>query len=704
MPKKNPKKTKNTKSKKIKETEKGGGPPPPQEMVGEVVEPKPKNIEINININKELVFSNTSEIIAKNIIEIIQLNFFNEITVKKLDSLMVEFCLNCVEKELNNILAIHFLCYDKEKSFLNEIELFHDNYIRNDINEECNITQPSAPQLDRWKIHKTNVIKDKNALIDNNKNNNLDKQKLAKKNLRKITKKKTVIIEEKNNNNTNEIKKNKEKSKTLINILVDSFPSFPLNDKIFQNKSYLTKEQEKQVELFREEILMKEEFKRKEEERKMKRFEFLKSQSPNIQFDINENGDLEDKKKYFRKNIGVTANGDIIVIRNIDIRNLQSEFLKGVAKMKKDRKASIILDNNNLNNNINEEIEKNKIFDGDIDFYKEMNKTKLNKEFIIGGSSFDKFIPETGVNIKQGKSIKSGGNDFMSKYNKITYEQFEKTLEKFTKINLEKNDLLQIKKDDDIMTPKNNKEIKDYKNLYNYSNNTIKYKTIYNLNFSNNINSIKNAIQRSSSLPDVFTPRNSNSKNSLDKNDLTIKKNFYYTNYNNNNNSSSNFTSKLNSNTINNNYNNKLIKTSSSFKNLFNDDDEDNNKIISTKTSTNFFINFNKNFKILSKQKRTFNSLRKMQNFNSDIVNNKNWGLIYEKENKINNWNKMPNKNIVKNISEKNNFRIRTNLNEIYNKKANNDDILSFIRTGSNFNKKNKLKKNKKTTKKKQET
>ena len=93
-----------------------------------------------------------------------------------------------------------------------------------------------------------------------------------------------------------------------------------------------------------------------------------------------------------------------------------------------------------------------------------------------------------------------------------------------------------------------------------------------------------------------------------------------------------------------------------------------------------------------------------MQNFNSDIVNNKNWGLIYEKENKINNWNKMPNKNIVKNISEKNNFRIRTNLNEIYNKKANNDDILSFIRTGSNFNKKNKLKKNKKTTKKKQET
>ena len=645
---------------------------------------------MNININKEIIFNNTSEIIVKNIIEIILLNFLNEITVKKLDSLMVEFCLNCVEKELNNILAINFLCYEKEKSFLNEIELFHDNYIRNDINEECNIIQPLAPQLDRWKVHRTKVIKDKNTLININKNNNLDKHKLAKKSLRKITRKKTVIINE-NDNNNKENKKNKEKNKAIINLLVDSFPSFPLPDTIFQNKTYLTKEQEKQIELFREEILIKEEFKRKEEERKNKRFELLRGQSQNVQFNINDNKNFEENKKYFRgKNIGVTANGDIIVIRNIDIRNLQAEFLQGVSKMKKERKASKIIGNNNINNKINEEIEKNKIFDGDIDFYKEINKTRLNKEFIIGGSSFDKFVPETGVNIKQGKSIKSGGNDFMNKYKKITYDQFEKTLEKFTKINLEKNDLLQIKKDDDIMTPINNKEIKEHNNLYNYSNNTVKHKTIYNLNFSNNINNIKNSIQRSSSLPDVFTPRNSNLRNSLDKN-------FYFTNYNNNNSSS---------NTINNKYNNKLLKTSSSFKNLFNSDElnnEDNNKIISTKTSTNFFMDFNKNYKILSKPKRTLNSLRKMQTFNSDIVNNKNWGIIYDREKEIKNWKKMPNKNIVKNILDKNNFRIRTNLNEIYNKKINNDDILSFIKTGNNFNKKNKLKKNK-TTEKKQET
>jgi hypothetical protein len=67
-----------------------------------------------------------------------------------------------------------------------------------------------------------------------------------------------------------------------------------------------------------------------------------------------------------------------------------------------------------------------------------------------------------------------------------------------------------------------------------------------------------------------------------------------------------------------------------------------------------------------------------MQTFNNDIVNNKNWGIIYDKENEINNSNKMPNINIVKNILDKNNFRIRRNINEIYLNKMKKENILSF--------------------------
>ena len=685
MPKKD---SKNTKNKKIKETEKKNNPSPIEPE--EIEKSKPENFYININ--KALAFDNTSEIIAKNILDIIVLNLFNEIAIKKLDTLVVQYCFDYVKKELNNFLSLNYLCHEKEKSFLNEIELFNDNFIRNESNEECNILQPLAPQLDRWKIHKANIVKIKDTFFDTNKNNKLKEKKLGKKNLRKITKKATIII---NNENNNEKKKRKkEKTKAEINVLIDSFPSFPLADSIFKRETYLTKEQEKQIDLLREEILIKEELQKKEEERKMKRFEYFQ----NGFFDVNNIKDLEERKKYFKgKNIGVTVNGDIIIIKNIDIRNLQSEFLKGVSKMKKDNETPIISENKNLDNINkikNEEIEKNRKNDDYIDFFREVNKNRFNKEFTVGGFSFDKFIPETGVNLKQGKIFKSGGNDYMNKYKKISYDQFERTLEKFTKINHEKNGLIQILKEDDNITPISNKETIENNNLHNYTNNTIKNKTIYNLNFSNNINKIKNAFQRSSSLPDVFTPRNTNSRNSRDKNDLIIKKKFYLTNYNYN--SSGNFTSTLYNNKNDNNYNNKFIKTSSSFRDLFTKDElniEDNNKIISTKTSTNFFKNF-KNYKILSKPKRTFISLRKMQTFNSDILNNKDWGLASNKEKEINNWNIMPNKNIVKNILDKNNFRIRSNLNEIYLNKMNNEDILSFVKTGNNFNKKIKLKKN----------
>ena len=47
---------------------------------------------------------------------------------------------------------------------------------------------------------------------------------------------------------------------------------------------------------------------------------------------------------------------------------------------------------------------------------------------IIAGSSFPNFVPETGVNLKQSGDVKSGGTDFLSKYKKISLEQYEKAL------------------------------------------------------------------------------------------------------------------------------------------------------------------------------------------------------------------------------------------------------------------------------------
>ena len=676
-------------------------------------------------INKDLVFSNIAEIIATNIVEKIILNAFVEIRKKNLYSLMGIQCSNYLLKEINSLLSLSYICYEKENYFPSELE-FNDNYLRYEIPlEECEISQPTAPLLDRWKVHRVNIIK-------HNKNQKShERRKSREKTNNKSTKRKSEL---KDNNNNKDIDIKKSLSKIQRNEnkyeyidviekakmqrealrLFDSFPCFPITE--FKPETNLTKEEEAQIASLREEILLKEDLKRKEEEKK-RRLAFLGRNSRQEKDNIQK--ELEEKNKYKGKNIGVTSNGEIIFIQSVNVKNLKSEFLEISSKMNNDieninsKRTSIIGNIQNKTKKSNKldkkEIEKNKENIENEDLFKENNKNRINQQVIIGGSSFNIFVPEIGVNLRQGKGVKSGGNDFMNKYNKISFEQFEKTLEKFQKTNKENNELIEIKNDNDTISTvksrnnKNNNEINNNNsnnnifNNFNQSNQLInsnmtrrRNTAMYNFNLSNTVN--KN-FERSSSLPDIFkaniianmnnTSTNNNTNNV--NNDLTIKQSFNFTNYNN----SFNFN---NSNINNNNstrYNNykhhnmsNFIKTSSSFKNLFfnnevrNKDNKNNNitSNIST-TSTNFFLNFNKNYKILSRPQAII-SLKKMQTFNSDIVNDHNWGISQEKD--IQNNIKMPFINVTKNHFDKNILRVRSNINEIYTRRKNMVDKLSY--------------------------
>ena len=654
----------------------------------EVPEPK-------LEINKDLLFNNYSDVIAKEIFEKIMKNVFIEINVKNIYSYMGNQCSNYLFKEINALLSLLYICYEKENSFPSGIE-FNDNYLRYESTlDEFNIPQPSSPLFDRWKIHRMNVSK------TNNTNPKMHERRKSKgmSYIRK-GKSKSVLFDNRNMSlqksmpNTQRNEKNYEYIDVIEKAkmqreglrLFDSFPSFPIAP--IKPETYLTKEEEAQVESLREEILKKEEMKKKEDAKK-RRFQFLQLNSKQGN-DHNEK-DLQEKNKYRGKNIAVTANGEIVFIQNINTKNLKSEFLQISSNMKNDVENS---KRTSLNNNPQKktevakmvekkEIEKNKEIQENNDFYKESDKNKINQQIIIGGSSFNNFVPEIGVNLRQGKDFKSGGNDFVNKYNKISYEQFQKTLEMFKKVNVENNELLGIKNENetlpkvksrnnkivDLNNNNNNNTINNLNKSNNISNSNLTMRrnsTLYNFNLSNNVNK---DLGRSSSLPDLFksnfnTNMNNNSTNNTN-NDLMLKQFFNYTNYNN-----SNF--NINNSTKYNNYNSNnmsnLIKTSSSFKNiLFNNEvkNNDNNNIDNniSATSTNFFLSFNKSFKISKKQKALI-SLKKMETFNSEIVKDNNWGIISQ-ENELKNY-KIPFINVMKNSLDKNILRVRSNINEIY--------------------------------------
>ena len=627
-----------------------------------------KEIPKKFEINKDLIFNNNAEIIAKNILEKIIINVFIEIKLKNLHSLLGIHCSNYLFKEIKSLLSLFYLSYEKENP---------DNNSTNPW-DKSNIPQPSPPELDRWKIYNLNIIKTNKSIYGDIFQKLRGKRK--SKSRTKLIKIKPEINENKNINIKKIIPKTqvKDNNYEFIDIIekdkmkkealkfFDSFPCYPIDESVFKHEIKISKEEEEQIKSFREELLSKEDNKRKEEKKRKNKFlkKYKKEKEPN------------EKNKYKGKSIGVTSNGEIIFIKSINVKNLKSDFLEITSNMKDELENNSTLQNNiNKNkypkNQKEKNIEKN-INNQDIEnYYLGKDKNKIKQEIIIAGSSFENFVPETGVSLKQGNKVKSGGNDFTNKFKKMSYNQFEKTFDVFKETNLENKEIFE----------ENVSSIKS-RNIYNNSNQIKRKSNIYNFKFFNNDNDSNKNLEKSSSLPDLFKtniiPKINNTN--TNSNNLVRKHSFNFTHYNNssiyNNNNSSNINNSYS--LINNHKNiNNLIKTSSSFKNIFYNNQETKKDFKNNNTpttTTNFFLNFNKNYKFLLKPKHNLISLKKIQNFSSDIVNDNNWEIITQEKD----FKKIPFINILKKPIDKNILRVRSNINEIYAKRIKIMNRLSF--------------------------
>ena len=642
----------------------------------EISEIEPLQLSPN-EIEKINIFNNNSEIVVKHIIEKIIANVFITIKTKDIDSLINTRCSNYILQEINSLISNYYFCYEKEDYFLKNT-IFADNYLRKELPwDEYNLPQPKPGEMDRYKIHRAQIVnykyRNRSQITEMEEGQSINcdiknSKTLKKPKLEKISKLQKKIKEDREKEEEEETNKNRKLGVRDM----DSFPSYPLSDDLFKIEINLTKEQKKQIEQYRAELLIKEELKKKENEKK----EIIKKMKINEQM-RNEDNITEGKKninKYKGKTIGVTTNGEIIFIQNININNLKSEFLEINSRMKNNRNLSKLNKSNSSQNVLSSrtndkkiEIEKNIVDESYLDFYKIANKEKMSQQIITGGSSFKNFIPEIGVNLKQNGNIKSGGTDFLNKYKKISLEQFEKTLVLFKKSNLANNEIIEIKNDNNTIN--------------NSNSNVLNSPSLLNNNSNNNINYNQKSLIKSSSLPElnqlnsktnlessnIFKSINNINMNMNMNNDSNIKNSFYYTNYNNSN---------IMNSTKYNNLNN-FIKTSSSFrKMLFEGDNyykEDEN-VIPNYTTKQFFKNFNPKIKnISSLQKKDTNSLNNIQDFNMNILKNNNWGSVSNnytrnifKPKPIINTTK---KNYFSNSINNNNFRVRSNVNENYFRK-----------------------------------
>ena len=195
------------------------------------------------------------------------------------------------------------------------------------------------------------------------------------------------------------------------------------------------------------EMLIKE--KHNEEIKKRQKIEELKQEKIKTNYP-------EKKKKY--GNYTVDSQGKIVVIKSIPIELLQDEFTVGKSEQKeieliKDSTLSLNssskFDSYNKNKSKKEEVIYNSNANEITDKSNTKNQNKgsssitaakplpnkiirkmENSKFAIApsGSNFDLIHPEIGVTILEESKIKSGGKDYLRKYNKFSVENFNQTL------------------------------------------------------------------------------------------------------------------------------------------------------------------------------------------------------------------------------------------------------------------------------------
>ncbi len=445
-------------------------------------------MDIKLN-NKKIFFENgiLSELIVKCIIEKIIANTIVEINKKRILNLLPTIIINHVIKEINTATHQFFFCREIDPNAIkNNPQIYYDKcYIDNEPISECNIVQPKSAPMDRWKIYRAPITKighlTANQIVEIP--SSLENGSRGK-NIRLISKR--ILSQrkkEKEKENENESDKKAKKNQII------DLPSYPIED-LEKKKKYEFNGEIKKINniddfhefnkyfLYQKELEKK--LKEQELQKKMDLFHVMeKLKKPKKEYE-----------QYKGKNINFDHNGEIILIKDINVEDLSEDFIglkvKFAEKKKKinDNNSPPEISNNNNNYNYNNTnyrwIEKIK--------FNYRNEKEKEKGIILAGSSFQKIKPEIGVNIIEGRKIKRGGCDFYKKFRKHDMSSFNNSM-----INISKDSFYKNKLFDNTLNDSNDNAINSNSIMNgfeeNMKSNPFLYKTKY----------------RNISLPDIKT-------------------------------------------------------------------------------------------------------------------------------------------------------------------------------------------------------
>ena len=536
---------------------------------------------------------------------------------------------------------------------------------KNEKSDNSNI--PNKSKKDN-KYSVTNSQKNISHINDKeNKNNNIKKNEEIKQ-----KKKLKPIINYNENSNSPQ---KKEKEEVLEISTVDDLPI-----ESYENKYSLINSNEENDKLRKErefQLIKKEEMKKLEKElqEKRSRQSLLKRMdkafdSNRLTFDPNgkiinlkfQNYDNLEGGFAFSKLKIKTANAkkksvlnlmDVIYpIEGVDPNPPNENKNESIANTRR----STLKGKENLLNRIESDISKIKIEKNEEDDKmwknnKSKNTYKEKKESILpSGANFDKIIPEIGVIIhgENHQQVKEGGFDYVKKYNKPSFNELSRFISDSVNLNTHNYSSLMNSNNSNNDLNQNNSNINNYANneyLKTEDNNYIGYKEEFN---DNNNPLIKNAHYLNNNLK-YYSPSSNRYNNlSLNNSGLNSKRRYVLKSYdrvrteNDNDNYQSIQLSK-----------NFDIANSQNLKNIFNEEINNNINNTNNKNVNSIDVDNLQNLNYLEKAVLPFKKLRFrkqnglrqlidignednnekqiagqafMNKFNSQIINNKEWG------------------------------------------------------------------------------
>ena len=533
--------------------------------------------------------------------------------------------------------------------------------------------------------------------VNNSRKNVL--QNISKENIIKADKKKE--IKKKNirqifKYNEDKIPEKKEKEEILEISIVNDLPV-----ESYENKYSLINSNEENDRLRRErefELIKKEEIKKLEKERQDKRNKQLLLKKMEKEFDSNR--------------LTFDPNGKVINLKHQNYENLEDGFAFSKLRIKTEgakkkstfnlmdvvypiegldpskgnenknesvavtRRSSLVKGRQSILKKIESDISKIKVEKNEEDKMwnnKNSKPSKDKKESILpSGGNFEKIIPETGVIItgENQREVKEGGFDYIKKYNKPSFNELSKFISESVNLNSKNYSSLM---NSNIDLNKNNKNINSYGN-----NDHLKGEDSYigyKEEFNDNNPLIKNAL----SINNIkyYSPSSNRYNNlSINNSDLNTKRRNLLNSYDRIKTEGNNYKSIQLSNNF--DVNNQNLK------NVFDDvivKDTKNKYIKSTEVDNLANLNYLEKavlpFKNLRYKKQ--NGVRQlvdigkdnnienysgqifMNKFNSQIINNKEWGKedndAYKMQERLNNEMKGENQSLFR--KQRNNNRMK---------------------------------------------